>query len=92
MTKAAEENRIAKADRQLAELSEKLNRYNLKTKEQIEAAIKKATKGAPNLLKITIIEDKKIVQSQVGPGKPGPNTQYRGRRKHLLSSGMGIGS
>ncbi|EFK08231.1 conserved hypothetical protein, partial [delta proteobacterium NaphS2] len=70
-------NRIAKADLQLTELSSRLNQYNLKTKEQIEKAIKKATKGTFDLFQIQLIEDKQIVQRQIGPGKPGPNTQYK---------------
>ena len=71
------ENRNAKADLQLAELSSRLNQYNLKTKEKIEQAIKKATKGASDLFQIQLIEDKQIVQRQIGPGKPGPNTRYK---------------
>ena len=71
------ENRIAKVDRQLTELSPRLNQYKLKTKEQIEKAIKKAAKGASGLFQFQLIEDKQIVQRQIGPGKPGPNTQYK---------------
>ena len=71
------ENRIAKAESQLTELSPRLNQYQLKTKEQVEKKIKEATKGASGLLQIQLIEDKQIVQRQIGPGKPGPNTQYR---------------
>ena len=62
---------------QLTELSPRLNQYKLKTKEQIEEAIKKATKGASDLFQIQIIEDKQIGQRQIGPGKPGPKTQYK---------------
>ena len=75
--KTRRENRIAKADLQLTELSSRLNQYNLKTKEQIEKAIKKATKGTFDLFQIQLIEDKQIVRRQIGPGKPGPNTQYK---------------
>lgn len=75
--KSRRENRIAKADDQLTELSPRLNQYKLKTKEQIEEAIKKATKGASDLFQIQIIEDKQIGQRQIGPGKPGPKTQYK---------------
>ncbi|EFK06041.1 conserved hypothetical protein [delta proteobacterium NaphS2] len=75
--KSRRDNRIAKADLQLTELSSRLNQYNLKTKEQIEKAIKKATKGTFDLFQIQLIEDKQIVQRQIGPGKPGPNTQYK---------------
>ena len=75
--KGRRENRIAKADSQLTELCPRLNQYNLKTKGQIEKAIKKAIKGASSLFQIQLIENKQIVQRQIGPGKPGPNTQYR---------------
>ena len=75
--KSRRDNRIAKADLQLTELSARLNQYNLKTKDQIEKAIKKTTKGASDLFHIQLIEDKQIVQRQVGPGKPGPNTRYK---------------
>jgi len=75
--KGRRENRIAKADSQLTELCPRLNQCNLKSKGQIEEAIKKATKGASDLFQIQLIEDKQSVQCQIGPGKPGPNTQYK---------------
>lgn len=75
--KKRRENKIAKAESQLTELSPRLNQYKLKTKEQIEKAIKKATKGASDLLQVQLIEDKQVVQRQIGPGKPGPNTRYK---------------
>ena len=75
--KSSRENRIAKVDRQLTALSPRLNQYKLKTKEQIKEAIKKAAKGASGLFQIQLIEDKQMVQRQIGPGKPGPNTQYK---------------
>ncbi len=75
--KRRRENKIAKVDSQLTELSPRLNQYQLKTKEQIEKAIKKAIKGASNLFEIQLIEDKQIVRRQVGPGKPGPKTRYK---------------
>ena len=71
------ENRIAKAKSQLSELCPRLNQYKLKTKQQIEAAIKKATKGVSDLFQIKLIEDKQTTQRQIGAGKPGPNTRYK---------------
>jgi len=71
------ENQIAKAESLLSELSPRLNHYQLKTKKQIEKAIKKATRGASDLFQIHIIEDKQIVSRQIGPGKPGPKTRYK---------------
>lgn len=75
--KKRRDNSIAKAETQLIELAPRLNQYQLKTKEQIAKAIKKATKGASNLLRIEIIEDKQTISRQIGPGKPGPKTSYR---------------
>ena len=75
--KRRRENRIDRVDNQLTELSPRLNQYQLKTKEQIEKAIKKTTKGASDLFQIQLIEDKQIVRRQVGAGKPGPKTQYK---------------
>ena len=75
--KSRRNNRIAKAELQLTELAPRLNQYNLKTKEKIEEAIKKAIKGASNLFQIQVIEDKQIVLRQIGPGKPGPSTKYK---------------
>ena len=79
--KRRRENRIAKAQQQLTELSPRLNQYKLKTKEQIEKAIKKATKGASDLFQIQLIENKQIFKRQIGPGKPGPNTRYKEEEK-----------
>ena len=75
------ENKLAKVESQLIELSPRLNQYQLKTKEQIDKAIKKATKGASDLFEVQLIEDKQIVSRQIGPGKPGPKTQYKEEEK-----------
>jgi transposase len=75
--KRRRENKIAKVDSQLTELPPRLNQYQLKTKEQIEKAIKKTTKGASDLFQIQLIEDRQVVPRQVGPGKPGPKTRYK---------------
>jgi transposase len=75
--KRRREKKIVKVESQLTELSPRLNQYKLKTKEQIEKAIKQATKGASSLFQVQLIEDKKNIRRQVGPGKPGPKTQYK---------------
>jgi transposase len=75
--KKRRDNRIEKIEAQLIELSPRLNQYQLKTKEQIEKAIKKIIKGASDLFQIQLLEDKQTVQRQIGPGKPGPKTQYK---------------
>jgi len=75
--KQRRENKIAKVNKQLSELVSRLNRYRLKTRSQIETAIKKAAKGASDLFRIELIEEKQMVRRQAGPGKPGPKTRYK---------------
>jgi transposase len=77
----ARENRIAKAEQELEKLSSGLNRYRLKTREQIEKAVKKALKGAGIYLSVAVHEEITIEQVQIGRGKPGPNTRYKNEEK-----------
>jgi len=70
------ERRIAKAEQALEKLSCVLNQRALKTREQIEKAIKKAAQGASAYLGVTIHEDRTSERVQVGRGRPGPNTRY----------------
>lgn len=67
---------VQKVQNELASLCKKLNKHKLKTKEQIEAAIKKACKGKAVLFDINVIEEKQIVIKQSTPGRPGPKTVY----------------
>ncbi|MCP4368655.1 MAG: IS1634 family transposase [Deltaproteobacteria bacterium] len=73
------ERRISKAEENLKELLPGLNKYYLKSTEQIEKAISKACKGAGGFLKVEIIEKKTTQKIKIGPGRPGPNTQYEDR-------------
>ena len=68
--KSRRENRIAKADHQLTELSPRLNQYKLKTKEQIEEAIKKATK------KVRLIYSK-FKSSRTNKNRPAPDRPWK---------------
>jgi transposase len=70
------ERRIVKAEEALERLSSSLNQRFLKTRAQIEGAVKKATQGAGPYLSVTIHEDRTSEQVQVGRGRPGPNTRY----------------
>jgi len=70
------ESTIKKALGKLADISKKLNKYKLKTKEQIEAAVKKVCKGEDDFFNINLIEEKEMVKVQSTPGRPGPNTVY----------------
>ena len=73
----ARERRIKKAEQALEMLSPGLNQRLLKTREQIEQAIKKATRGASAYLSVTIYEERSSKKVQVEKGRPGPNTRYK---------------
>jgi len=75
------ERSIAKAEENLKELFPKLNQYYLKSKDQIEKAIGKASKGVENFVKVEIIEEKTTQEVKKGPGRPGSNTQYEDKEK-----------
>jgi len=77
LERKARESRIAKAQQALQEVSSGLNQYYLKSREQIEKAVKKATHGVGPYLVVTIHEEKTVQQVQIGKGRPGPNTRYR---------------
>ena len=79
--KSRREHKIEKIIQELKIVKTKLNRYSLKTKDQIEAAVEKTCKGARDFFKIQIIEKKDIVKVQAKPGKPGPHTLYIEREK-----------
>jgi transposase len=73
----AREQRIAKAQQALEKLASGLNQRMLKTREQIEAAVKKATHGAQAYLTVTLDEERTRERVPLGCGRPGPNTRYR---------------
>ena len=73
------ERRIAKAEDNLKELLPGLNKYYLKSPEQIAKAIKEACKGAGSFLKVEILEEKTTQKVKIGRGRPGANTQYEDR-------------
>ena len=75
--KIRRERKIEKVIENLKLLGTKLNRYNLKTEEQIEAAVKDVCKGVGDLFQVKIVEEKKVEKLRIGPGRPGPNTKYK---------------
>jgi transposase len=81
LERKARGNRISKAEQALETLSFGLNQRFLKTREQIEQAVKKATRGARACLSVTIHEESTTEQVQVGRGRPGPNTRYEEKEK-----------
>ncbi|MCG8476193.1 MAG: IS1634 family transposase [Cytophagales bacterium] len=75
--KSRREHAIQTVEQALTGLSKKINKHKLKTKEQIEAAIKKACKGKASLFDINLIEEEHSIRKQTTPGRPGPNTVYQ---------------
>ena len=70
------ERRLAKAETNLAELAGKLNRYNLKTRNQIESAIRKVFKNTAELINYDLTERKTCYKKKIGGGQPGPDSIY----------------
>ncbi len=73
--------RISKAEELLGALVPRLNKYYLKTKEQIETAVNKACKGAGEFVSVEILEEKTIQKVKIGRGRTGPNTQYKDKEQ-----------
>jgi transposase len=73
------EGKIKNIIEQLHALTPKLNRYFLKTKDQIEAALEKICQGADEFFHWEVIEEKQVVRVKATPGRPGPNTCYKNR-------------
>lgn len=70
------ERRLANAETSLGKLAEKLNRYKLKTRNQIEAAVAKAIKSVKELIDIELFEHKIPCRKKISAGRPGPNSIY----------------
>jgi len=74
-----EEKRSQKIDKTalaLDNLALKLNRYQLKTKEQIEQVVAKITKGCTPFFTIDIKEHKTFITKKIGRGRPTKNSKY----------------
>jgi transposase len=65
----------------LAELAGKLNRYKLKTRKQIEAAVTKAIKSVKELIDIELVEHKSPYRKKISAGRPGPDSIYETHTK-----------
>jgi transposase len=68
--------KIEQAGRELEELSGKLNRYHLKTKEAIKAAVATVCHDVKNLIDARIVTDRTQVKLKLTPGRPGVRTRY----------------
>ena len=70
---------LEKGKKGLEQLKLKLNKYKLKTKEEIDAKIGKILKGCQSLYTIELIENQRKIKQQVGRGRPKQNTKYEKR-------------
>lgn len=68
---------LLKIQESLKELAPKLNKYHLKTKEQIQAKIDGIAGKNACLFNIQINEHQKIKQTKIGRGRIGKNTQFK---------------
>jgi len=75
----ARETQLKKAEVELDKIAEKLNTYNLKTREQIEIRVKKILARCNGFIRVDIIEQRKTDRVKLGPGRPGVNSQYQER-------------
>lgn len=70
------EEAIAKAGSQLQDMLPKLNGYYLKTREQIEAYLKRHLGQGKQFFDLRLEAQSQTVKKQTGKGRPGPNTQW----------------
>jgi len=68
---------IAKAETQLQDILPKLNRYHLKTKEQIQAYLEKHLGKGKQFFDIRLEAQTQRLKKQLGKGRPGPNTRWK---------------
>ncbi len=68
------ERRLAKAEANLTEIAGKLNRYNLKSRDQIEAAVDKVLKNVKGQIHIDLTEHETHYKKKIGAGRPGPDS------------------
>ncbi len=73
------EKKIEKAQAALEELSPKLNRYHLKTKKEIKAAVDKICKDVSDFIKTKVITERKQIKVKVSPGRPTLKSVYKNK-------------
>jgi len=75
----ARKSRLDKAEKKLAEMADKLNTYNLKTRAQIETQVEKILAGCNDLIRVDILEQRQTERVKLGRGRPGVNSRYEER-------------
>jgi transposase len=71
------ERRLTKAEAELTKLSGKLNRYNLKTSDQIKAAIDRAIQNTKEMIDVELITHQTPHTKKIGSGRPGADSTYK---------------
>ncbi len=71
------QSKIERIEKTLSELAPKLNKYQLKTKEQIQSALDGILKKDARFFITDLREIKTIQKVQIGRGRPSDNTKYR---------------
>ncbi len=75
------ERRLSEAEAELASLDKRLNLYSLKTIDQIEAAVKKATSGTKDMIDVQILEHRTVYKKKTSAGRPGVKSKYKEQTK-----------
>ena len=73
----ARTQRLLKAEKAVERLAGQINTRNLKTRDQIEHKVAQSMAGCRDLLAVKIVEHRETLRTQVGPGRPSPNTAYK---------------
>lgn len=73
------QKRIDKAMAALQELAPKLNKYHLKTKKEISAAVNRICRGVKDFLDVRILTDRKQIRVKVSPGRPSLKSVYKNK-------------
>lgn len=78
---------LRKAEQRLALLNAKINKRNLKTETDIQAAVEEIIQKdkVDDFIRIEIGTIKEKIREQVGKGRPGKNTKYRTHEKDLYT-------
>jgi transposase len=70
------QKKIDAACQKLQTIANKLNRYQLKTREKIQQVIEKAIEEVKDYVAIQLTEHTTTVKKQIGRGKAGPDTKF----------------
>lgn len=70
------QRRLAKAEKALTDLRPRLNRYKLKTRSQIEAAVAKICRPLGDWLQVRVVARQTSRWKKISAGRPGPDSVY----------------